>query len=105
MTQKKSSDNGNNVSADNAIQNAEIEFPVTFELKAVIDASDSDDDNKKKLTGVFNKMEVTNSYIGNKKSSKGTYVSYNYKVTFQNKEQMEKLYTELKSVPGLKFAI
>ena len=70
MTQKKSSDNGNNVSADNAIQNAEIEFPVTFELKAVIDASDSDDDNKKKLTGVFKKMEVTNSYIGNKKRVK-----------------------------------
>ena len=105
MAQKKSSDNGNIASADNPIQNAEIEFPVTFELKAVIDASHSDDDNKKKLTDVFKKMEVSNSYIGNKKSNKGTYISYNFKVTFQNKKQMERLYTELKSVPGLKFAI
>ena len=105
MTQKKPSDNGINISADNAIQNAKIEFPVTFELKAVLNASVSDNDNKNNLTKVFENLNISNSFIGNKKSSKGTYVSYNYKVTLQNKSQMEKLYSELKGIPGLKFAI
>lgn len=105
MTTKKAADNGNVENADQAIKNAEIEFPVTFELKAVLDASVSDNDNMKNLTDVFDKLKISNSYIGNKKSSKGTYVSYNYKVTLQNKPQLEKLYSDLKNVPGLKFAL
>ena len=105
MTKKKPAGNGNNVNAENAIQNAKIEFPVTFELKAVLNASVSDNDNRDNLTKVFDKLNISNSFIGNKKSSKGTYVSYNYKVTFQNKPQMDNLYSELKDVPGLKFAI
>ena len=105
MTQKKSSDNSNIVSTDKAMRNAKIEFPVTFELKAVLDALVSDNDNKKELVDVFKKLKINNSYIGNKKSSKGTYVSYNYKVTLQNKPQLEKLYSDLKNVPGLKFAL
>jgi putative lipoic acid-binding regulatory protein len=102
MTQKKASDNNN---ANQSIKDAKIEFPVTFELKAVLDASSADDENMKKLSTVFKKLKISNSYINNKKSSKGTYVSYNYKVTLLNKPQLEKLYSDLKSVPGLKFAL
>ena len=105
MTQKKATGNGNIVSAEKTMENAKIEFPVTFELKAVLDASGSDKDNMKSLSEVFSRQEISNSYIGNKKSSKGTYVSYNYKVTLQSKPQLEKLYSDLKNVPGLKFAI
>ena len=70
MAQSKSSDNGKNISTDNVLQNAKIEFPVTFELKAVLNASVSDNDNKKELANVFKKLKINNSYIGNKKSSK-----------------------------------
>ncbi len=93
------------INSDKAMKNAEIEFPITFELKAVMESSASNDDNKKKLTDVFKDLATNYSYIGNKKSSKGTYVSYNFKVTFNDKPQMEKLYADLKNVPGLKFAL
>lgn len=105
MTQKESSDNSIRKNIEDVTQGAKIEFPVTFDLKAVINASFSDKENMINLSNVFNALEVKNSYIGNKKSSKGTYVSYNYKVTLLNKPQLEKLYSDLKSVPGLKFAL
>ena len=84
---------------------AKIEFPVTFNLKAVLNASTSDKDNMENLSKVFIELKVINSYIDSKKSSKGTYTSYNYEVTLLNKLQMEKLYLDLKGVPGLRFAL
>jgi len=105
MTNKKAPGNVKIINNDKTMKNAEIEFPVTFELKAVMESSDSDDNNKKKLTDVFKDLATNYSYIGNKKSSKGTYVSYNFKVTLENKPQLEKLYSDLKNVPGLKFAL
>ena len=97
--------NVNIIDNDEAMKNAEIKFPVTFEIKAVMESSSSDNDNNKKLTDVFKSLAINYSYINNKKSSKGTYVSYNYKVTFNDKLQMEKLYADLKNVPGLKLAL
>ncbi len=86
-------------------KNEKINFPVTFNLKAVIDSSTSDEENITNLSSIIDDLKIKNLYIGNKKSSKGTYVSYNYKVTLQSKMQLEKLYTNLKSIPNLKFAL
>ncbi len=105
MTVKKESSNGNIKDLNKAIEDVKIEFPVTYELKVVFDATASDDENKKKLLDVFGRLNVTNSYKGNNKSSKRAYVSYNYEENLQNKEQLEKLYSDLKNLPGLKFAL
>jgi len=105
MTQKGASNSGITKNIEEITENAIIEFPVTFDLKAVISTTISDKDNMANLTTVFDKFKVKNSYVSNKKSSKGTYVSYNYSVTLLNKDQLEKLYSDLKNVPGLKFAL
>ena len=105
MIKKEGSDNGISKNIEDITQDVIIEFPVTFNLKAVISTSTTDKENMANLGVVFNSLKVKNSYIGNKKSSKGTYVSYNYSVTLQDKPQMEKLYSDLKNVPGLKFAL
>ncbi len=105
MTKKKASTNGNLDNLNKSIENVKIEFPVTFELKVVFETSYSDEENKNRLSEVFNKLTIKYSYIGNKKSSKGTYVSYNFKVTLQSKPQLEMLYSDLKNVQGLKFAL
>ncbi|HJN05891.1 MAG TPA: DUF493 domain-containing protein [Bacteroidales bacterium] len=105
MTKKKVSDNGNLKNLNKAIKGVKIEFPVTFELKAVFDATATDDENKNELIELFDKLDISYSYKGNKKSSKGAYVSYNYKVTLQSKSKLEKLYSDLKNIPGLKFAL
>ncbi|NQU33283.1 MAG: DUF493 domain-containing protein [Bacteroidetes bacterium] len=97
--------NGNSTNSNPPLENVQIEFPVTFQLKAVMDTSSSDDENKKKLIDVFNNLKVKNKFINTKQSSKGTYTSYNYKVTLISKAQLGTLYENLKSVPGLKFAI
>ncbi len=87
------------------IDNAKIEFPVTFQLKAVMDSSVTDENNKENISAVLESLEIKNKCTGSKKSSKGTYVSYNYQVTLISKLQLETLYDKLKGVPGLKFAI
>jgi len=50
MTEKKATDNNN---ANQSIKDAKIVFPVTFELKTVLDASSADDENMKNISTVF----------------------------------------------------
>ncbi len=82
-----------------------IDFPVTFDLKAVMHGTVSDADNKERLVVVFDKLLVTHSFRRKKLSSKGTYVSFTYNVTLTSKQQMDLLYDALKRVEGLKFAL
>lgn len=105
MTNKEELSNRVEKNIEDVTQNVKIDFPVTFNLKAVVDSTNSDEENIKNLSVVFDELKVTNAYIGNKKSSKGSYISYNYKVTLLTKTQLEELYSKLKSVKGLKFAI
>jgi putative lipoic acid-binding regulatory protein len=98
------STNGNSTNAD-SFNDQKIEFPVTFELKAVMVADGDPAGNKKKLVKVFTKLQIKSRFVADKVSSKGTYISYTYTVTLDTKEQMEKLYEDLKGVEGLKFAL
>lgn len=88
-----------------SIDGKEIEFPVTYQLKAVMLGSETDDDNKAKLVTVFNKLEISNKYIDKKASSKGAYVSFTYSITVTNRQQMDALYADLKKIKELKFAV
>ncbi|MCF6171851.1 MAG: DUF493 domain-containing protein [Bacteroidales bacterium] len=82
-----------------------IEFPVTFELKAVLSGLVSDADNKKSLTTVFIRLKVKHDFRHKTVSSKGTYASFTYEVTLNSKQQMDQLYAGLKQLEGLKFAL
>jgi putative lipoic acid-binding regulatory protein len=83
----------------------EIEFPVSYQLKAVMVGTENDDDNKEKLVTLFKKLEIPYQYHDKKISSKGSYTSFTYIVTIDNREQMDKLYAELKKIKELKFAV
>lgn len=89
----------------NPFKDKKIEFPVTFQLKAVMVEDGKNAGNKEKLEAVFVNQEVTNCFISDKISSKGSYISYTYSVTLTSKEQMERMYDDLKTVEGLKFAL
>ena len=82
-----------------------IEFPVTFNLKAVMSGTGSDDENKKKIVALFSELGIKNKYQDKKASSKGTYTSFTFEVTLNSREEMENLYVRLKNVDGLKFAL
>jgi putative lipoic acid-binding regulatory protein len=83
----------------------EIDFPVTYQLKAVMLGTENDDDSKEKLVNVFNELEIAHKYADKKLSSKGAYVSFTYTITVTNRQQMDALYAELKKIKELKFAV
>ena len=96
--------NGGAQNAD-PFRDKEIEFPVTYELKAVMVMEEGADENRKRLEAVFTKQKVEHHFISDKMSSKATYIIYTYSVTLSSKVQMEEMYADLKNVEGLKFAL
>ncbi len=89
----------------NDLEGKEIEFPVTYKLKAVMIVADDEDGNTKKLVNVFTNLHIEHKYLNKKISSKGSYISYTYEVSIDSREQMNLLYAELKKIKELKFAV
>ncbi len=87
------------------LNNEELQFPVTFGLKAVMLSTLSDTENKRRLAGVFDKLEIDHLYLRKNRSSKGTYVSFTYEVTLNDRQTMNRLYLSLKEIENLKFAL
>jgi len=83
----------------------EIKYPINFDFKALMDATINDDENKENIIEVFNKNNITYLYHDKKISTKGTYISFTFKITINSKDVMKKFYTDLKVVKGLKFAL
>ena len=106
--------NGNGEASDKKLQGPskpvdlkgkEVEYPVTYNMKAVMDGSRFDDDNKEDIVNVFKNLDIVYSFLDKKLSSNGTYVSFTYKVTITSKDQMYKMYAELRAIKSLKFAL
>ncbi len=87
------------------MNNQELLFPVTYRLKAVMTAALSDTENKQQLIDVFDRLEIRYLYQSKNKSSKGAYVSFTYEVTLKDRQTMNRLYTLLKEIKNLKFAL
>lgn len=87
------------------LEGTEIEFPVTYKLKAVMIGTEDEDGNTKKLVNVFTSLHIEHKYLDKKVSSKGSYISYTYEVSIDSREQMNTLYAELKKIKELKFAV
>jgi len=102
----KISSNGNGqLKSMSDLEGKAIEFPVTFELKAVMQGSGNDTESKSKLAVVFLQFKVKHDYLHKKVSSKGTYTSFTFRVNLKSRKQMDDLYAALKGVDGLKFAV
>jgi putative lipoic acid-binding regulatory protein len=88
-----------------AFKGQEIEFPVSFQLKAVLTGTSTDEVNKEKLEKVFAEHKVKFKFVSSKASSKGAYTSYTYQVDLENRAQMDSMYDGLKKIEELKFAL
>jgi len=87
-------------------ENETIEFPITFAIKIIMESGDSNEESKKQsLKQVFDKLSIPNSGWKSKLSGKGNYISFTALITVKTKEEMHNLYSELKTVPGVKYAI
>ncbi len=101
----KPKNNGQGKSTKVIPTDKEIEFPVSFNLKAVMEGTTSDMENKSALEGLFFELHIPYTFKDQKLSSKGTYMSFTYQISLQNREEMNQLYQRLQLIKGLKFAL
>ncbi len=83
----------------------EINFPVTFRLKAVLTTSLTDTENEEQLITIFNALNIRYLYRSKNKSREDSYVSFTYEVTLNDRQTMNRLYELLKEIENLKFAL
>lgn len=82
-----------------------VNYPVKFDLKAIIDAKIKAEESIASLEKVFKKHKVPFENWRQKSSSGGKYISYTVSVEIFSQSQLEKVYADLKKVKGLKFAL
>ena len=87
------------------IKEQPIVYPVSYELKAVMESAVGDEESKEEIVKVFKKHNINFSFLNKKASSKGSYVSFTFKVTIASQSQMHAIYDDLKKINGLRFAI
>jgi len=92
-------------SAPVLMDNQELQFPVTYRLKTVLTTTLNEMDNKKQLVYVFDELKLSYLYQSKNRSSKGTYVSFTYEITLNDRQTMNRLYALLKRIENLKFAL
>lgn len=87
------------------LNDQELNFPVTFRLKVVLTTSLKDTENKEQLINIFNTLNIRYLYRSKIRSSKGSYVSFTYEVTLNDRRSMNRLYALLKEIENLRFAL
>ncbi|MCL1146185.1 DUF493 family protein YbeD [Shewanella sp. 10N.261.52.F9] len=76
-----------------------MEFPASFPFKVVGDASDTLED---RVVAVAQSLAPGDYAPSTKASSKGTYYSVTIRITVTSKDHIEKLYTQLAAIDGVK---
>ena len=86
-------------------QSEQISFPVTFNLKIIMDATIPEEQNIKNIEEVLDDLEIPKKSMGKRLSSSGRYMSFTYEVMIREHPILKALYKNLKSLPGIKFAV
>jgi putative lipoic acid-binding regulatory protein len=82
-----------------------LQFPLTFDLKVVVDNTLTATETIQFLDKMMLRLSVANEYLGFKESSKGNFISHTFRVLLLDHPHLQELYAELKTLPGIKFAV
>ncbi|MDT8392975.1 MAG: DUF493 domain-containing protein [Bacteroidales bacterium] len=82
-----------------------VNYPVKFDLKAIIVASIKPEDSIEAMEKIFIDFRVPFSNWRQKASSGGKYISYTVSVVIASQQTLEDVYKRLKTIKGLKFAL
>ena len=82
-----------------------IKFPVRFQLKAIFDNSIASDEHINNLKKVLLKLSVEFHQFTSKLSSNAKYISISVPVKIDDKKTFDQLYSELKLIPAIKYAL
>lgn len=105
MKLKKSHLNGKNGSSKALPQKDKIVFPVTYELKVILELSRPKNELRDELESLFDRHRISFTFLSEKPSSKGNYTSLSFKVTLIDELQMKALYAGLEGIKEIKFAV
>lgn len=92
----------NNPSAFNG---KEIEFPVQYQIKIIMNTTRPDEVNKNDILRVFNQLNIPNHDWKHRHSKEGSYISFTVNIIVNDKKTYDQLYKDLKSLPDVKWAV
>ena len=82
-----------------------IKFPVDFDLKVIMYTQPDPQISIAELESLFVQLSIPFRNWRHKPSGKGTYTSFTVSVHLETQELMNKLYKDLRTIPGVKMAI
>ncbi|MCP4551742.1 MAG: DUF493 domain-containing protein [Bacteroidetes bacterium] len=85
--------------------NTNIRYPVSYNLKLIMDNSTSSENHKNNISDVLLNLQIKFGEFQHKLSTKKTYVSFTVKVRIISADQFRVLYAELRKLPGIKTAL
>ena len=80
-------------------------YPQNFDIKLIIAAEIAMEEAKRNISQALSESQTVHSFVNVRSSGKGTYLSYCYNIDIESKEHLERTYTLLRTIPGLKFAL
>lgn len=83
----------------------QIHYPQNFDIKLIIAAEIPIEEAKQSISQALNESQTVHSFVNVRSSGKGNYFSYCYNIDIESKEHLERTYTLLRTIPGLKFAL
>ncbi len=83
----------------------EMNFPINYDLKVILDTEKEINIQQRNLELVLEDANVNYDFVKSQRSSKGKFVSLTMNITLNDKNQMGYLYHRLKLLPGIKFAV
>lgn len=89
----------------NTIENQEINFPVSYVLKVVVTQNMRPEQHQGLIEEILERKKIPFRFEDVKPSNKGTYLSFSVFITLIDKNQMDELYLELKTLPWIKMAL
>ena len=82
-----------------------LQFPTSFDIKIIVSNNIPTEKTKININEVFNKVMIANNFVSCTPSKNGTYSSYTYTILLLDRQHMDELYNELKTIEGFKMAI
>ncbi len=90
---------------DSIFEGQEIIFPVSYVLKVVVTQNMSPERHGTLIEELLNKKNIPYRFEEVKESAKKTYLSFSISITLTDKNQMNELYNDLKTMPWIKMAL
>jgi putative lipoic acid-binding regulatory protein len=92
-----------NVGGNNG--NGHLIFPQVIDVKAIFVNQSSEQQSQAHLKALLSRLEIPNTNWRSRESAAGNYISFTIQVILKSEDLMKKLYSELKSLPGIKLAL